>query len=159
MRQYNELTDQRGSIADLYAIPLTSFLRFRHDYLTGLDHPEFRQRSGIIRIPVNEGAEWSEEEKMTTAGHLYTIKISGSLKKGDRLGWHLIRELECGTWLVLHVDTLGVCRISGTADVPMRFETTSGSGSSFSSKNSMSYTFSCAQAIPSVICSVDIPLI
>lgn len=85
MKHYDESNDQRGGLSYLYVIPLTSFLRYRHDYLTGLDHPEFTRRTDIIQLPVSEGTEWSEEEKITSGGHLYSIKISGTLKKSDRI--------------------------------------------------------------------------
>lgn len=158
MKHYDESNDQRGGLSYLYVIPLTSFLRYRHDYLTGLDYPEFTRRTDIIQLPVSEGTEWSEEEKITSGGHLYSIKISGTLKKSDRIGPHILRELECGSWMVLHIDSLGVCRMSGSEEVPMCFELTSKSGSAPSSSNIRSFTFSCSQATPSVICSVDLPL-
>lgn len=158
MKQYDESTDQRGGIAYLYAIPLSSFLRYRHDYLTGLDHPELQQRNNIIQIPVCNDTQWSEEEKMTSGGHLYTIKITGTLKKGGRIGPHLLRELECGSWMVLHIDTLGICRMSGTEEVPLRFERTGQTGSSPSGQNQLSFTFSGSQPSPSVVCSVDFPI-
>ena len=64
MKHYDESNDQRGGLSYLYVIPLTSFLRYRHDYLTGLNHPEFTRLTDIIQLPVSEGTEWSEEEKI-----------------------------------------------------------------------------------------------
>lgn len=157
MKTINLNTDQRGSISYLYAIPLTSFVRIDHDYHLGLDSLVLRQKQDIIQIPISDGCEWEESDKLAAGGIVFQPKITGKLNPAATNVPNIIYELIRGNWLVLHIDAIGTARLSGSVNVPMRFNTQSKSGQNLHDANQVQFSFSGLQPLPSIVVSIRYP--
>lgn len=155
MKTINLNTDQRGSIAYLYAIPTSSFVRINHDYHTGLESLVLRQIQDIIQIPISDGCEWEESDKIAAGGIVFQPKITGKLNPAATNVPNIIYELIRGNWLVLHIDAIGTARLSGSVNVPMRFNTQSKSGQHLHDANQVQFSLSGLQPSPSKVVSVS----
>lgn len=146
--------DNRGSLAYILAIPTFCLIRIRHDYTTGNDVPEFSDVDNMIRIPVIPGEQYQfkESSELSTGGNLFSVNITGVIHASNKADDKRIQELLKGEWLVLHIDTLGFCRLSGSVDVPLRFSIQNDTNNTLSSSGKLSFTFTSKQDKPSLIC-------
>lgn len=149
MRAFEVARDFRGGLAYIYAIPPGSLRRVRVDYASGDLFPEFRDRAGIIRLPVlesrAEGCRFVETHEWTESGDAYTVEVSGRFPPPGKGGEAVIRMLERGKWLVLHTDANGQTRLSGTEDIPLKFTREADTGAAPGETNGVRFTFSAVE--------------
>ncbi|KAA6352408.1 hypothetical protein EZS27_000358 [termite gut metagenome] len=144
--------DNIGGISRLYAIPVSSFVRIRKDYVKNLNYLECRDLFSIIEIPVYTDNTFSFTENQTfdTPGDGYNIEISGIIPKMMPVNSSDIGLLERGEWYVLCEDRNGNVKFSGDENVRLKFTSRKESGAAFIDHNQISFTFSCLQENPSV---------
>ena len=144
--------DNIGGVHSLYAIPMNSYLRVRHDYIYNHDILELKNMDDIISIPVyaDETFSFSEEQGNDEGGVYYSTTIEGVIPKHSPENEEIIHELERGQWLVLSTDHNGINRLSGNEDVQMMFSRTDSTGKTSSSANQVAFKFACKSAEPSV---------
>ena len=142
--------DNIGGVANVYAIPISSFLRIRRDYAEDTDHLEVQQREHIIELPVaGESFDFIEEQINDARGDGYEISISGVIPQISA-NKHIIEMLERGEWMVLFKDSNGNVKLSGQEEIPMKFMSKKTTGKTYASFNNISFSFSCVQPDPSV---------
>lgn len=159
MKQILNSTDCRGALSFIFAVPTTSLVKLTLNS-SGIYVPEFRNLDQVINIPVLPGHKYQfkEDNSVSNGGNLFSLSISGVIRPLTAKDRQIIDDLVSGEWLVLTVDTVGLCRLSGTVDVPLRFAMSDDSGADFSDKKIISFSFSAKEKSPSVICNVeDIP--
>ncbi len=144
--------DNVGGITRVYAIPTTSFLRLRKDYINEMQYLEVRQREGIINIPVyaDTSFTFNETQSQEDGGDLWTVEIAGLIPKRYRLNEKSVRTLERGEWLVLFQDNNGDAVLAGTIEVPLRFSSARTTGTE-TEINGNRFTFTGKEAEPSII--------
>jgi hypothetical protein len=149
--------DNIGGISAVYAIPVTSLLRIRHDRVTGKYHPEFTNRDAIVRIPIyaDDTYQFEEQQSHDDGGELYAVSLSGVIPKMSDVNAAVIRVLENGEWYVLHQDRNGCVILSGSSSVPLRFLSARSTGKSVEELNGNSFTFSASEPDASLIVEID----
>lgn len=147
--------DNRGGIRRMYAIPARDILRIRNNWSLGNVTPELKRRDRIVELPFYAGQTYSfrEEHTLTEDGDRYTISITGIMPS------HLVDEwtldvLRHDEWLVLHQDTRGRIRLSGTQLIPLRFSSVSDTGTAANELNGETFTFSATEAEASPECYI-----
>ena len=73
---------------------------------------------------------------------------------------HLIEDIDINTlrrgeWLVIHQDARGITRMTGTKLIPLRFSSTSDTGTELSNLNGEQFVFSAIEAEPSPECDIE----
>lgn len=150
--------DNVGGITRVYAIPVTSFLRLRKDYINEKQYLEVRRRTDIVAIPVYADSSFSfnETQSQEEGGDLWTVEITGLIPKRSRLNEITVRILERGEWLVLLQDCNGDIVLAGTTEMPLRFSSARTTGTE-TEINGNRFTFAGVEPDPSVIVdNVDI---
>jgi hypothetical protein len=144
--------DNVGGISRLYAIPPSSFVRIRRDYVNSITYLECRDYASIIEIPIYTDNTFSFNENQTfdAPGDGYSIEISGIVPKMMPVNSSDIGLLERGEWYVLCEDRNGNVKFAGDEDVRLKFISKKSSGAAFIDHNQISFTFSCLQENPSV---------
>jgi len=144
-----------GGLTEIFAIPPSVVKNIHKNYVTGLMDFDIIDLSDVIYIPVyaNDTFQYSEEKTDTDAGSAWDVDIEGVIPKICHENDDVLQELEQGEWFVISVDYNGVIHLSGREDAPMTFKCKRGSGTSPSSRNGISFTFSCSQPYPSYIVS------
>lgn len=154
MKKFEWWNDSRGGLSYIYAIPPASLRRVRIDYATGQRWPEFKARENIICLPVWAAApqnfQFKETHEWTEAGDAYTVEINGYIPPLKAGGEELVRTLEQGAWMVLHTDLNGISRLSGTADIPLKFTRVADTGASPGEQNAITFSFSAVEPEPSI---------
>lgn len=147
--------DTRGGIRRVYAIPVKNILRIRNNWTNHTVTPELLNRDGIVEIPSYAGQNYSfrEEHSITDQGDRYNVAITGVIPS-NLISHDDIQTLRHGEWLVLHQDTRGSIRMSGTQLVPLRFTSITDKGSSHAELNGESFTFSAIESQPSPECYI-----
>lgn len=147
--------DNRGGIRRMYAIPVKDILRIRSNWSLDNVTPELKRRDRIVELPFYAGQTYNfrEEHAVTEDGDRYAISITGIIPS------HLVDEwtidvLRHDEWLVLHQDTRGRIRLSGTQLIPLRFSSVSDTGSAANELNGETFTFSAIEAEASPECHV-----
>ena len=144
--------DNRPGVSRIYAIPVTSFLRLRKNYVNNTTHLEVKDRDAIIDIPINTlSFRFTENQTSDEPGETYHPSIEGCIPKLSSVNDKMIRKLERGEWLVLHQDNNGVVHLSGTIAVPLTFLSNKTTGASGEDLNGNSFIFSAITPEPSLI--------
>lgn len=146
-----------GGLAEIYAIPPTSFLRIRNDYVTGKKYLEVKNRDDIIVIPMfpDDSFVFNENKERSEGGDYYELSIEGVIPKQVLVNKDIISTLERGVWYVLCKDNNDVVHLCGTEDVLMTFSTQKTTGTTYIDRNSIAFTFSNKQPTPSDIIEID----
>lgn len=146
-----------GGLAEIYAIPPSSFKRIRIDYSTDLKYLEVQNRDDIIVIPMfaDDTFQFTEEDDYEDGGLLYSISVEGLIPKISVDNQNMISTLEHGQWYILCRDSNDVVHLCGTNDVKMLFKTNKSTGSSVTERNNISFTISNKQSCPSLIIELD----
>ena len=144
--------DNMGGCCRLFAIPPSSFLRIREDYVQGLHHLECTNYSDIIDIPVNADGTFyfNENHGLEDPGDGYSVEVGGVIPKLMMDNAADIEKLERGEWYVLSQDNNGVVRLAGDEDVKMNLITQKTTGLLAADRNQIAFTFSCLQENPSI---------
>lgn len=144
--------DNVGGITQVYAIPISSFLRLRQDYINEMQYLEVRQRTDIIAIPVyaDSSFTFNETQSLEDGGDLWAVEVAGLIPKRSKLNEKTVCTLERGEWLVLFQDNNGSVVLSGTIDVPLRFLSAKATGSDIEI-NGNRFTFSGMEPEPSIL--------
>ena len=152
MKTINLNPDNLGGLLHLYAIPPTSFLRIRKDYVNNLKYLELKQRNDVIDIPIfaNDTYIYTEEKSTGDAGDYWTITIEGVIPRLSQENQPVIEELERGLWYVVTQDSNGEIHFCGQEDALLLFTNSKTSGQSASSRNGTSFSFACIQDAPSI---------
>lgn len=146
--------DNRGGVCRMYAVPASSLLRVRLNYGNDITYtPEFDNREEIIEIPyyADHNYSFNEVESWSSFGESYSVEITGTIPSNLILSKN-VEKLRRGNWLVLHKDRRGRIRMSGTADVPLRCEITTSSGTATTDLNGEAFKFQGVEAVPSLVC-------
>jgi hypothetical protein len=157
MKNFNIKDDNIGGLLRMYAIPVSSFLRLRNDYVNNQQILEVQDRDSIINIPSldNQTYSWTEAHDRDEGGDYWEPVIDGIIPGNKIDNQDVIEELERGEWLVLAEDQDGAVYLSGSKDAPMEFTTTRSSGTSYTDRNQISFEFKCRQDHPSLILAND----
>ena len=157
MRKIDFKCDNLGGLAEVYAIPLSSYLRIREDYTRNTKVLEVTNRDDIIAIPIidDDTFSFSEIHKRDEGGDYFDIAIEGVIPGSAIDDDHIIETLQRGEWMVLTQDQNGVVRLSGNEDVLMSFEDTDTTGAQKRGKNQIQFKFACRSAEKSVILDMD----
>lgn len=159
MKTLNFDFENIGGVGKLYAIPLSSFLRIREDYVLDKHYLEVKNRTDIIEIPVycDDSFSFFEDSSNTDQGDVYTPQVSGVIPKLTGDNARLIERLERGYWLVCSQDKNGVVRLSGDPDIPilLKFTTKKHTGTLSAERNGIDFTFSCTQPNPSIYIEIE----
>lgn len=147
--------DNRGGIRRMYAIPAEDILRIRNNWSLGNVTPELKSRSRIVEIPFYAGQKYNfrEEHTITEDGDRYKINITG-LMPSQFVDARTIDILRHGEWLVLHQDTRGRIRLSGSKQIPLRFFSVSDTGSAPNELNGETFTFDATENETSPECYI-----
>lgn len=147
--------DNRGGIRRVYAIPAGDILRIRHNWEYGTVTPELRRRDGIIELPFYAGQTYNfrEEHSLKDNGDCYAVSLAG-IVPSHLVSTATIETLRHGEWLLLHQDTRGRIRLSGTVQIPLRFSSTSDTGSSPAELNGETFSFSATESESSPECYI-----
>lgn len=156
MRKLHFDFENMGGLLSVYAIPVTSFVCTRKDYLTHLNYIEYTNSQNIIEIPVYADSTFyfNEDHTAGDAGDEYNVAVGGVIPKIMMENADDIEKLERGEWLVLHQDINGTVHLSGDKNVQMKFTTQKTTGSAAADRNQIAFTFSCIQENPSVIIAI-----
>ena len=146
-----------GGLTECYAIPLSSFLRIREDYVYNTKVLEVQNRDDIISIPVFMDSSFSfgEEHDWDEGGDFWQPTIEGIIPKNCLDNASDIETLERGAWMLLSKDCNGIVHLSGTEDFLLKFTDTKNSGAAATDVNQISFTFTGKQGCPSIILSQD----
>lgn len=147
--------DNLGGLIHLYAVPPTSFLRIRKDYLTNKNYLELKNRDDVIDIPVypNDTYLYNEEKTTTDAGDCWQVEIEGVIPRLQPQNHDIIELLERGLWYVVAEDANGEVHFCGQEDAWMLFSSSKTSGQTVTNRNGTSFTFSCVQDEPTIFLS------
>ena len=139
----------------MYAIPARDILRIRNNWSLGNITPELKRRDRIVELPFYAGDTYNfrEEHSVTEDGDRYAICITG-IMPSKYVDAGTIETLRQGEWLVLHQDSIGRIRLSGTQLVPLRFSSISDSGTCPADINGESFTFAATESEPSAECYI-----
>lgn len=148
--------DNRGGIRRVYAIPAVNILRIRNNWEFGNITPELNSRENIIELPHYAGQTYSftEEHTITEHGNRYAVTIEGIIPS-HLVQANIIEDLRHGEWLVLHQDTRGRLRLSGTQQIPLRFSSTSNTGKAHQELNGEAFSFTAIEAESSPECYIS----
>lgn len=157
MKTINFDFENVGGVRECYAIPPSSFKRIRTDYVNNLNYIELSDRTNIIAIPMyaNDTFVFSEEKTIAEGGEYWDVDIEGVIPKLCNMNKSLLATLERGEWMVLSKDNNDVVHLSGSVDVPLRFDDTKSSGTSYTDRNGISFKFIGKQPCESVIIEID----
>jgi hypothetical protein len=146
-----------GGLMECYAIPLSSFLRIREDYIGQKKVLEVQNRDDIISIPVymDSSFSFSEKHDWDEGGDSWQPSIEGIIPKDCLENAADIETLERGEWMLLSRDYNGTVRLSGTEDFLLKFTDTKNTGTAATDINQISFTFSGKQDCPSLILDQD----
>lgn len=146
-----------GGMAELYAIPLSSFLRVRRNHVTKKNVLEVQNRADIIAIPIyaNDSFYFLENHAYDDGGDYFDVEIGGVIPKLAQDNADLIETLQRGRWMVLSQDLNGTVHLSGNEDVLMKFEDSKSSGTRSSERNQNAFTFKCKSDRPSEVLDMD----
>lgn len=152
MKVINYDFDNVGGLLQIFAIPSTSFLCIRKDYVANLNYLELRSQDDLISIPVyaNDTYMYSEDKTTTDAGDIWSVSVEGVIPKLYSYNKGLIEILERGLWYVLAVDGNGEVHWCGQEDALMLFNTQKTSGQTAANRNGITFTFSCVQDEPTI---------
>lgn len=155
MKTINLDTDNLGGLLHLYAIPPTSFVRIRKDYVNDLNYLELMQRGDVIDLPVfaNDTYVYNEEKTTSDAGDNWHIVIEGVIPRLSPDNQLVIELLERGLWYVVAEDANGEVHLCGQEDAWMLFSSSKTSGQTVTNRNGTSFTFSCVQDEPTIFLS------
>ena len=157
MKQITFDFDNLGGLAEIYAIPPSSFVRVRQDYIKNRKVLEVKNREDIIAIPMfaDDTFSFSEEHKRDDGGDYYQPTIEGVIPKIALENEEIIETLERGEWMVLSQDHNGVVHLSGNEDVLMTFSSNSTTTAAKNTRNQIAFKFECKSAEPSPILFMD----
>lgn len=157
MKNFNINDDNIGGLLRMYAIPVSSLLRIRKDYISNLLTLEVQDRDSIIAISImdNQTFGYTSEHDLDEGGDFWDPAINGIIPGGRQSNEEIIEELERGEWLVMIEDQMGFAWLCGTKDTPMKFTTSESSGTSYSDRNQISFEFKCRQDHPPLILAND----
>ena len=146
-----------GGLAEIYAIPPTSFRRIRNDYNTGLKYLEVKNRDDIIVIPMfaDDTFIYNEDSDYEDGGLIYTIDIEGIIPKIANDNADILQTLDNKYWYVLCRDNNNVVHFCGTEDVGLIFKSKKTTGTAVTERNGISFTFTNKQSVPSIIVELD----
>lgn len=159
MKTINFDFDNIGGLLQVFAVPPTSFLRIRKDYVAELNYLELRNREDIISIPVyaNHTYVYNEDKEVNDAGDCWNVEIEGVIPKLASVNHTVLETLERGVWYVLAVDANGEAHWCGQEGALMLFATNKTSGRAVSDRNGTAFSFTCIQDEPTIyIEDVDI---
>lgn len=141
-----------GGCCRLFAIPPTSFLRIREDYVNGLHYIECTNYDDIIDIPVNADGTFyfNENHSSEDAGDGYSVEIGGVIPKLMVENAEDMEILERGEWYVLFMDNNDDVKLAGDEDVKLKFISQKTTGLLSADRNQIAFTFSCLQTNPSI---------
>lgn len=147
--------DNVPGIASMYAIPVDSFVKSVYDMVTGTCTVSLTNEDEIIQIPVYCGDSFvvKEVQSLEDGGELWNVDISGIIPKRCALSEKEIRILERGEWLALTQDSNGCIVLSGTKEVPLKFEHSRTTGTS-GEMNGSSFAFHAKESEPSCVLSM-----
>lgn len=141
-----------GGLLQVIAVPPSSFLRVRKDYVTSLNYLELRNRDGIISLPIyaDDTYSFSEDKENGDAGDAWSVRVEGVIPKLSPVNRELLEVLERGLWYVLAVDGNGEVHWCGQEEALLQFNTNKTSGQTATNRNGTTFTFSCVQDEPTV---------
>ena len=95
-----------GGLLKVLAVPPSSFLRVRKDYVTGLNYLELRNRDSILSLPIyaDDTYTCSADKENGDAGDAWSVRVEGVIPKLSPVNRELLEVLERGLWYVLAVD-------------------------------------------------------
>ena len=142
-----------GGLCEIYAVPKGCFRKVGHDWAKGTRTAYLRNREQIIAIPMwaDDTFQFVENKDESDGGTYYDVLISGIIPKQEATNEHLVEELERGEWVVLSRDNNGIIRLSGSDEVPLRFNSQKDTGVAFASRNGIGFTFTGKQPVGSII--------
>ena len=152
MKVINYDFENIGGLLQVIAVPLSSFLQIRRDYIADLNYLELCNPEEIISIPVyaNDTYVYNEDKEVNDAGDCWNVSVEGIIPKLSSMNHRLIESLERGLWYVLAVDGNGQVHWCGQEDALMLFSTNKTTGHSVSQRNGTSFTFTCVQDEPTI---------
>ena len=103
MKVINYDFENIGGLLQVLAVPPSSFLRIRKDYVTNLNYLELRNRDGIISLPIyaDDTYSFSEDKENGDAGDAWSVRVEGVIPKLSPVNRELLEVLERGLWYVL----------------------------------------------------------
>ena len=148
--------DNRGGIRRIYAIPKEDFLSIDSTRSLGNVKIRLGREDRIVELPYYAGQNYSftEEHSLTENGDRYAVNISGVIPS-QLLDTNTTENLRRGEWLVLHQDTRGIVRLSGTQLVPLRFSSKRATGADAKELNGDAFSFTATEAESSPECSLE----
>lgn len=148
--------DNRGGICHVYAIPIECVSNIKKNWNNKTVTPELSNNEGIIRLPYYAGQNYSftEQHSLNEQGDRYAVEIKGVIPS-QLIEDVDINTLRRGEWLVVHEDARGKIRLSGTKLIPLRFSSTSSSGTEPSNLNGEEFAFSAIEAETSPECHIE----
>lgn len=148
--------DNRGGIRRIYALPNEDVLSIDNSRGLGIVSVQMGSTDRIVELPCYAGQNYSfsEEHTLKEQGDRYAVAISGVIPS-QLIDAGTTEKLRRGEWLVLHQDTRGRIRLSGTKLIPLRFSSTSSTGADFPELNGEAFSFSATEAESSPECSLD----
>ena len=146
-----------GGLAEIYAIPPTSFIRIRTNYLTDKKYLDVKNRDDIIVIPMfaDDTYVFNENKDTDDGGDYYDLSVEGVIPKEVFPNKQIINNLERGQWFVLCQDNNNVVHFCGSEDILMRFNTQKTTGTTYIDRNGIAFSFSCKQPESSEIIELD----
>ena len=89
-----------GGLLKVLAVPPSSFLRVRKDYVTGLNYLELRNRDSIISLPIyaDDTYSFSEDKENGDAGDAWSVRVEGVIPKLSPVNRELLEVLERGMY-------------------------------------------------------------
>lgn len=147
-------TDNRGSVALVYAVPISSLVRIRvnfgeRDTFT----PEFCNREDIVRFPPEPGCSYSfsEVERLTEDGKTYDVEVNGTIPK-TLFDESILEKLTNMPLYALVFDMNGEGKMFGEKDIPLVFEYERETGETAADLNAYRFTLKAVEAQRSIPC-------
>ena len=126
-----------GGVANIYAIPLSSYSGVSMNYATGNRYLTLLNTTGVIKIPrfADETFSFEETHGRDEHGDYWDPLVRGVIPNASLDNASVIEELERGEWIVLTVDHNGAVRVCGDGDTRLSFSTTASTGSTYADRN------------------------
>lgn len=147
--------DNLGGLQHIYAIPPTSFLRIRKDYINHQNFLEIIQKDDVIDLPVysNDTYMYNEEKSTNDAGDCWEVNIEGVIPKLSPDNQYVIELLERGLWYVVAKDANDEYHFCGQENAWLLFTSSKTTGKSAASLNGLTFRFTCIQDAPTIFIS------
>ena len=100
MKVINYDFENIGGLLQVIAVPPSSFLQIRRDYIADLNYLELCNPEEIVSIPVyaNDTYIYKEDKEVNDAGDCWNVSVEGIIPKLSSMNHRLIESLERGLW-------------------------------------------------------------